>query len=106
MAKIEIKDQWSSKAFARGIRAFRNMLHALVGLLDDAHLQCGLTRNATLREMATLPQNTFAWASRNVKQNILDLCRVVIRKITPDIHEQQEQPNAGAHVPSERSEPR
>jgi len=30
MARIEIKDQWSSKARARGIRAFRNMLHALV----------------------------------------------------------------------------
>jgi len=30
MAKIEIKDQWDSKAVVRGIRAFRNMLHAFV----------------------------------------------------------------------------
>ena len=85
--------QWLCRMGRVGKLRARRSAQRFVWLLDDAHLQCGLARNATLREMATIPQNTFAWAGRNVKQNILDLCRVVLREITPDIHDQQEQPN-------------
>ena len=57
MAKIEVKDQWSKKAFARGIRAFRNMLHALVrhkGEMnpDQPYRKCARCKNKALRRTA------------------------------------------------------